>query len=134
MNREAIMKGQEQREAFNIFISKLRGHGFGKKIADNYPNAVLVIDESAELPKVKECQKWSCQCGCGGSEPIFVPHPTMSVVGPEGLIEVNIEGIWVSPCVQGGCDIEDGLRFHGMDLWDYSLDDFVTPAVTLEGN
>lgn len=124
----------KHKSEFYSFVSELSGNDYKQKLISQYPLANLEFFPMEKLPYLGESQVWVCDCGCGERDPILVPYVTYSRIGVEGLIEAEVEGIWVSPCILPGSDPEEGIRHFGMDAWDNEMDDLVDPKVRLEGN
>lgn len=125
---------ERYQEDINVVFSAVFGYSYQAVLRHRFPLAQLDFEPVEKLPCVGEGKAWVCDCGCGEKDPVLVPYLTYSRIGVEGLIEANVEGIWVSPCTQPGYEPEDGVRHFGMDLWDYGLDDLADPHVRLEGN
>lgn len=125
---------EKQSEEVNAFVSGLVGPDYQAAMIQRFPLTQLNFIPAEKLPYVGEGKAWVCDCGCGEKDPVLVPYLTYSRIGVEGLVEANVEGIWVSPCTRPGYEPEDGVRHFGMDLWDYGLDDLADPHVRLEGN
>lgn len=121
-------------EEVRAFVSGLVGPDYQAAMIERFPRARLKFTPAEKLPYIGEGKVWVCDCGCGERDPVMVPYLTYSRISEGGLVEADVEGIWVSPCTRPGYEPEDGVRHFGMDLWDYGLDDLADPHVRLEGN
>lgn len=124
----------KNREEVNRVFSNVFGYSYQAVLRNRFPLAQLDFKPVENLPVIGQCQAWVCDCGCGEQDPILIPYATMQVMGVDGLMAADIEGIWVSPCTLKGSEPEEGMRHFGMDLWDYERDDIAEPKVRLEGN
>lgn len=130
-NGELVEKRVEEIWAF---VSELTGPNYQSAMIQRFPLATLNFFPQQKLPYLGEDQVWVCNCGCGERDPVMVPSLTLCRVGIEGLIEADVEGIWVSPCTVPGFEPEDGVRHFGMSAWDNYLDDEVDPPIRLRGD